>query len=506
MKIDQIYVVRDIAPDGSRYISQILIRYKDKREKYFSLPPSNMKGSSENQKNAKQRMEEHLKRIVKHLDKDDYKKLVFVSDHDQSLREYVNHEIVLKKAANLKKNETAFQFVGGFATLASLLLIPGEELMSIFENIAATIGSANAIKINRKRGLLPKLEAEWIRKIRYYVSLSILGLNASMGIYNLSTNIDTFSNNYKLEKEKEDVLANRKIIIDELENPFESDTMFTSADAMTNVLMEAFELNPWMEEEDRKIASSLKQYFKENPYLNYQKLYDDFASFGIIDTNIKRGNISASCFDDYVVIYNKDNKSQTDYIKNLTHELVHRTGNLNHSMLNEGMTSLIVDEYVSDYKYRSAYYDEVLMTKIFCELVTPDKMLEAYSKDDMSIIKNELLKLNPNEDTYQQFIDLLDSYSKERSDYVEKGNLNLFYDEGYALEYQEKFAMMVMQYVYDANFDDAKTNRIIKYLKHIGMGTHFSIHDISYFHNNSQELSYENAYSSELTEDASYHY
>ena len=92
-EIEKIYVVRDVAPDGSKYIGQILIEYTDKKVKYFSLSSSYLKKSFKKQIKAKEKMDEHLKEIVNGLKKEDYHKLVFVPDHNQDLREYVDHEI-----------------------------------------------------------------------------------------------------------------------------------------------------------------------------------------------------------------------------------------------------------------------------------------------------------------------------------------------------------------------------------------------------------------------------
>ena len=40
-------------------------------------------------------------------------------------------------------------------------------------------------------------------------------------------------------------------------------------------------------------------------------------------------------------------------------------------------------------------------------------MLEAYTKNDMSIIKNEMLKLNPNESDYNNLMNKMQKYSDE---------------------------------------------------------------------------------------------
>ncbi len=506
-KIEKIYVVRDVAPDGSKYISQILIEYTDKEVKYFRLSPSDLKGSSKKQEKAKAHMDKYLKKVVKGLDKADFDKLVFVSDHDQDLRKYVNHEIQIKKAKSIKKSEAFLQIAATSQTLGSLCMMlsplhgPTNLLLS---SIAASGFSTSAMMDNQGRKKLPQLEAEWIRKVRFNFSMALLAFNVTVGVQSFAASLDEIKQEYTLEKKE--IEDTRKLIPDSLDNPFKSESMFTSADAATNILMEALDLNPLLEEEDREVASHLRQYLVENPYLDYEQLYDDFSSFWIIDTNDTLGNIGARNFGDYIVVYDRDNISRKEYFEKMEHELVHYTGHLNCMMLNEGMTSLLTSEYMDNFQYTNGYYDEILMTKIFCELITPDKMLEAYSKEDMNIIKNEMLKLNPDEDKYQQFINLLNDYSEEREPYAESDSSSSFFDEGHALAYRDKFAMMVMDYMYNANFDEAKVSRITEYLKAIGSADHFTIPGAIYFNKNEKELSYENAYSSELTETSNYHY
>ena len=509
-EIEKIYVVRDQAPDGSKYTSQILIQYMDQKVKYFNLSPSELKGSIKKQEKAKQNMEKYLKKIVKDLRKEDYQKLVFVPDHDQKLKEYVDRKIRIQEAKSLKGAETACQLLSTIQTIASLSMMlsplygPTSVVISSF---AASAYSTIAMMDNHERKkLLSQEKANWIQKFRFGFSMALLGINATFAINNLSLHLDNIEKDQAKYQLQSDKIGNRDLYIEGLDNPFENDITFTSADAATNVLLGAFGLNPLIEDEDRRVASSLRQYLMENPYLDYEALYDDFASFAIIDSNEKNGNISASNFDDYIMVYDRENQDSVMYSETLKHELVHRTGHLSIPMLNEGMTSLLTYEYLCDLKYTDAYYDETIMARIFCELITPEKMLEAYSQDDMNIIKNELLKLNPSEEYYGQLMDLMNNYTLERRKYVEKGTLSSFYDEGHALSYRDSFAMAVMQYMYNANFSEEKVDRITLYLKAMGTGNHFVAPYGFYFNKKLKELSYENAYSSELTENSDYHY
>ena len=111
--------------------------------------------------------------------------------------------------------------------------------------------------------------------------------------------------------------------------------MITDKDAAVNLLMGAFDLNPFIEEEDVKIASSLKQYFLDNPYLDYERIYDCYLSLDIVDRPLMNestfGKISAQYNCSTNRIYNNiegNEKSFEDYRDDLEHELVHVTGYL----------------------------------------------------------------------------------------------------------------------------------------------------------------------------------
>ncbi|MDE5586770.1 MAG: hypothetical protein K2I72_00170 [Bacilli bacterium] len=153
----------------------------------------------------------------------------------------------------------------------------------------------------------------------------------------------------------------------------------------------------------------------------------------------------------------------------------------------------------------NGYVDELLITKIFCELITPDKMLEAYSKRDMSIIETELLKINPDSNTYHQLMELVNNFGDMSQEYVNNGN-HLEFTNEIASQYREAFTQSISQYMYseNANFDDYQIERICRYLNAIGTNTNEQA--TVYFNERAKELSYEGIYNSGLEETSNYHY
>ena len=99
-------------------------------------------------------MEKYLKKIVKDLRKEDYQKLVFVPDHNQELKEYVDRKIRIQKAKALGWEEAGFQFLSLAETMASLtmMLSPLHDPMNVvISSLAASSTSIAAMGDNHER-------------------------------------------------------------------------------------------------------------------------------------------------------------------------------------------------------------------------------------------------------------------------------------------------------------------------------------------------------------------
>jgi len=419
-KIQNIYIVQTLNEKHSKYIDQVLIQYEKKHPQYLELFSSYSKDSMERKK-YERRMKIRLRKYLPSLKKEDLSKVLFVDESDEITKEFVIKTIGLLKDEKYNLGENVLHLMEIFT------FIPGMIFHVLPLTSLSAVGSVFAISVNSKRKNLSRNGSNVIRKVKFGFSLCFLSMNTMYRIHDFSMNYETMCHRYKLSHDIDDVLEKRDIILDMLDNPFEEENFTFSEEDVINILMNSFDYNPMITESNLEITSNLEQYIRENPYLDYGRLYDDFASFGIIDTDLKYGSIGGQKFDDFIIIYDSNNLDDVSYEKILEHELVHRTGHLDNTLLNEGMTSLIVYEYMEDFKNTDSYYDHLLVTKILCELITPDKMLEAYSKNDMNIIKNELLKLNSSVEDYQELMDLLDQYGKEMAVYAKQDRVDEFF-------------------------------------------------------------------------------
>jgi len=484
-QIEKIYITRD----GGKYPDQILIEYINRNSSYFTLSSSYSKKSKEAKEKEEQKMEMILKKILGQLKKEDYDKIVFVSDDDKFLERYVKRSIQQQKIQKETELENLFltASLGTFALGHFLRLPPSLVFSYLF--------SSQAIWRNLKIRQLSKKKSKLLKNLKLQFSIFLLGLSLSNYCHSLSVNVDCFDSpyQYQLNQDIDASLDQRRVVLSNLDNPFHGDCTFTTEDAAVDILMGAFDYNPLIEEEDRQIAMNLRQYIEENPYFNYEKCYEDFCSFGIIDTNVDLNSIAAQSFEEYIVIYNKKNVSQDSYKTTLLHELMHRTGHLDNKSLNEGMTTLLVSEYMMDFNIDNNYFDQVLLTKIFCELVTPEKMLEAYSKEDIGIIEDELLKINPDVSDCQNLFKILNEYGFKMHDYGKNGKMEEFF-EVESPKFRELFQEAISPYLYHANLEEDSLSRIQIYLNSIGKQMNCT--GAVYFNQNSNRLDYVKVYHS----------
>lgn len=476
-KIQNIYIVQTVDEEHSKYMEQILIQYEKKHPRYLILFSSNSKISMGKEK-YERKMKKRLRKFFPHLAKEDLSKIVFVDEEDVDTKEFVIQTIGLLKNEKYNRGENLLHLA------ETSTFIPGMMFSILPFTALSAVCSVLSMRVNSRRKSLPQNASGMIRKIKFGFSFCLLSMNTIYRIHDFSMNYETMYHKYKLVNDIYDVLGRREIILDTIDNPFEEGTLVVSEEDVFGILMESLDSNPLIQETDLEVASNLEQYIRENPYLDYGRLYDDFSSFGIIDTNLAYGNISGQKFDELIIVYDSSNQDELSYKRIIEHELVHRTGHLDNILLNEGMTSLIVYEYMEDFKTTDGYYDHLLVTKILCELITPDKMLEAYSKDDMDIIKNELLKLNPSMEDYQQFMGLLDQYGKQMKAYAKKGKVDEFF-QSKSPQFQESLGPFIHSYM-GVDLEEQKRLNIIAYLHCIGQK--MNVIGDAYFNQNADEV------------------
>lgn len=392
-EIEQIYVCKN----SNSVISKFLIKFLDGSYNYYKLSSFYSELTCKNKmkelKKLMKKLEFYLKQFQKqkNLDVDcfDHKDLIICSE-SSFLETYVNmiitainkeNDLKLSNSENTKlKQGTFFSFL---ALLYVLLKVPISTHLSTIVSEAYFICS---IYNNKNRSRL-KTEEYFIKKLKLYFSYFMFSLN--IGLNFVDFDYDSSKNELDINIDKPEFLKDESEKISDL--------------------MKDVKLNAKLSKEDVAVIFSLEEFMLENPYFDYEGAYDSLTPLEVEYSSLSRGNVAGAYYSnlDLIRIYNSLEITKEEKEKIIQHELIHSVGGLGNITLNEGMTSLIQAEYFNDGVISDGYYDHVWLTRIFCELITPEKMLEAYSKDNMSIIEEEMLKINTNKEDYKRLISVM---------------------------------------------------------------------------------------------------
>lgn len=177
-------------------------------------------------------------------------------------------------------------------------------------------------------------------------------------------------------------------------------------------LIEIIEDNPYLNKEKSYITLSILEYeFKErpkdvNPYIKAQFLpndalieyfYDDYDGKGIEKHSIHHEDIHA--------LFNLPDKKLPSFFREGVTELLRR------EYLNDDPYSKYTKVYLYSEKYilTYTYVSEVTSVKLLCDLVGSDKVLEAYTRGDITIIYDALEKITGTREDAEALINTLNS-------------------------------------------------------------------------------------------------
>lgn len=187
-------------------------------------------------------------------------------------------------------------------------------------------------------------------------------------------------------------------------------------DKAVSVVFENLHNNPYISDDDYDILMKLDKFCAENPYIDCDLLLQRLLTIR---------HRSLSCVNPkYLGSYNRkpniistyiDKDIGTNYEEVLLHEAVHSIGSFDTRFLDEGMTSLIVSEYFTDGIVNNGYVAHVQVTKLFCDLIGSDTMLQAYSMENEDVVREKLLELFGNENYVNGFYELCQSVADSKS-------------------------------------------------------------------------------------------
>lgn len=254
------------------------------------------------------------------------------------------------------------------------------------------------------------------------------GFNSSVGFDNVPNYIKAYSkdledlidDNLSLEEQKE---AKEQIIFDSIQS-----------------------LNQ-LTDEEKEYMFLLEEYIKDNPYIDLDDVYKKLTTVNVTECSatdkdfyLVADDNTAACniLPTNHIIYFDDNN--TDFKKeSFVHEYYHSIGNFGfaprYKHLNEGFTEYLTFETLTDEEFTGSYNKERLCVRYVMALVGKEKILEAYSKKNASILDEALENVLGSMEKVHRFGNLINSYCEDEIGINEF--LGFIYDNT-TFEYWEK--------------------------------------------------------------------
>lgn len=202
-----------------------------------------------------------------------------------------------------------------------------------------------------------------------------------------------------LNRDKSNELAGSNI-----ESMLEEVEQITGIETSNNdnlVIIHAAINNSNLSDEEKAIVYSFADIINDNPYIDSNSAYSSIGNVDIFYVPRPDGTSETILGDfnfnkDIINIYTEsDSLKRETQIHELLHCLFTNYRNVNIPVfLAEGVTEILVNEYFTPNPFveDSSYPYEVALTKLLCEMVGPDRVLEAYTTGNMNVIKDELRK------------------------------------------------------------------------------------------------------------------
>ena len=216
-------------------------------------------------------------------------------------------------------------------------------------------------------------------------------------------------------------------------------------------LLDAIEQNENVTREDKDLIDTLEQLIIEDEYLDINQAkralrtikinYNVEKPIGVADSTKARYNEGTNIIDVY-------ESSETINKDLLRHEIVHSIYvNIFTKFLpdyfSEGMTELLINEYVSELHYdeKTTYPFEVIMVKILCEMVGSDNVRKTFAKGNMKTIENKVEDIAGTQRTKDFFKTIENIFKKYESGIKisddEYNKMMNFLDSYFTYTYQE---------------------------------------------------------------------
>ena len=218
-------------------------------------------------------------------------------------------------------------------------------------------------------------------------------------------------------------------------------------EAKEQIIFDGIQSSNQLTDEEKEYMFLLEEYIKDNPYIDLDDVYKKLTTVNVTECSatdkdfyLVADDNTAACniLPTNHIIYFDDNN--TDFKKeSFVHEYYHSIGNFGfaprYKHLNEGFTEYLTFETLTDEEFTGSYNKERLCVRYVMALVGKEKILEAYSKKNASILDEALENVLGTMEKVHRFENLINSYCEDEIGINEF--LGFIYDNT-TFEYWEK--------------------------------------------------------------------
>ena len=230
-----------------------------------------------------------------------------------------------------------------------------------------------------------------IREVKKFIKMYILGLMTTLCLFQLLDYLRYKNSIYYHDRLK---LTDQEL--EELEENLCDETGLDIDKDDNAIILDAVIKNDNLTDEEKEFIYGYSELLNDNPYLDKSEAYNNLQKVDIIY------NEDLDYGDDVMGIYDGrknriEIKEETKNQAVLSHEVIHCIYDNdyyynNPNFFDEGMTELLSNEYFEEepFKEEMCYPFEIIMVKTLCEVVGEDVVLEAYSKESVSIVEKKI--------------------------------------------------------------------------------------------------------------------
>lgn len=249
-----------------------------------------------------------------------------------------------------------------------------------------------------------------------YVALYLLCLSTTLGTaFDASVGFDIIPNYIEAYSHDLDDLIDENLSLEE------------QKEAKEQIIFDRVQSLDHLTDEEKEYMMLLEEYIKDNPYIDLDDVYKKLTTVNVTECSHAdeklyfciKGEETLACNNrmlNNIIYFGRDfSEFKTEAF---VHEYYHSIGGFGfanrYRHLNEGFTEYLTYETLTDEEYIGTYGKERLCVRYVMALIGKDKILEAYSKKDASILDEALEEVFGSMKRVHRFENLINFYCENK--------------------------------------------------------------------------------------------